>query len=335
MSLSEFLKVTKDFLNDLLSTYPELETGLDPNLRTIVAGSEPDSPATKEVFEYVSAKWPPHFFDILGEKATMFETECHLLPGIDFHVLWNENITDKTKLVIWKYLKLIVLTVVGSMPGGENASKVFQDMNDEELKEKLEEATKDINDFFKDMPIPNPETLKDHIQGLMTGKLGQLAKEIADETVGAATPETMQDMLKDPSKMFGLVNSVGSKIDSKIKSGELKESELMEEASEMLKKMKDFPGLDQLFKKFAGGGKVDLSGMASKLNQNVKMAKTKERLSQKLKERQQQGQAAAAAPAAPAEEAVPAKPKNSDNNKKKKKKKKKVPAPLPDQAGTE
>jgi len=142
-------------------------------------------------------------------------------------------------------------------------------------------------------------------------------------------------MLKDPSKMFGLVNSVGSKIDSKIKSGELKESELMEEASEMLKKMKDFPGLDQLFKKFAGGGKVDLSGMASKLNQNVKMAKTKERLSQKLKERQQQGQAAAAAPAAPAEEAVPAKPKNSDNNKKKKKKKKKVPAPLPDQAGTE
>jgi hypothetical protein len=182
MSLSEFLKVTKDFLNDLLSTYPELETGLDPNLRTIVAGSEPDSPATKEVFEYVSAKWPPHFFDILGEKPTMFETECHLLPGIDFHVLWNENITDKTKLVIWKYLKLIVLTVVGSMPGGENASKIFQDMNDEELKEKLEEATKDINDFFKDMPIPNPETLKDHIQGLMTGKLGQLAKEIAHDT---------------------------------------------------------------------------------------------------------------------------------------------------------
>ena len=170
----------------------------------------------------------------------MFEKECVLLPGIDFKVLWSENITEKTKQVIWKYLKLLVLTTVGSMPGGENESKMFQDMNDEELRAKLEEATKDIDDFFKDMPIPNPETLKDHITGMMTGKLGKLAREIADETVGTATPETMQDMLKDPSKMLGLVNTVGTKIDSKIKSGELKESELIEEASEMLKKMKSF-----------------------------------------------------------------------------------------------
>jgi hypothetical protein len=107
--------------------------------------------------------------------------------------------------------------------------------------------------------------------------------------------------------MFGLVQSVGNKIDSKIKMGELKESELMEEASEMLKKMKDMPGLDQLFKKFAGGGKMDMSGMQSKLNQNVKAAKMKERLQQKLKEKQA---------AAPPEPAAPAK---------KKKKKKKPP----------
>lgn len=313
MSTGEFLKVTKDFVNDLLSTFPELAQGLDVNLLSVASGQSgvEDAP-TKAVYAFVSEKWPVHFFDILGEKPAMFEKECVLLPGIDFHVLWNENITEKTKQVIWKYLKLLVLTTVGSMPGGESASKMFQDLNDEELKAKLEEATKDIDDFFKDMPIPNPETLKDHITGMMTGKLGKLAREIADETVGVATPETMQDMLKDPSKMLGLVNTVGTKIDSKIKSGELKESELIEEASEMLKKMKDLPGLDQLFKKFAGNGKVDLSGMQSKLNQNMKMAKTKERMQQKLKERQQASEKPAEAPA--------------EAPKKKKKKKKKPPA---------
>ena len=71
------------------------------------------------------------------------------------------------------------------------------------------------------------------------------------------------------------------------------------------------PGLDQLFKKFAGGGKMDMSGMQSKLNQNVKAAKMKERLQQKLKEKQ-----AAAAPEPPAA--------------KKKKKKKKPPQAMPD-----
>jgi len=312
MSTGEFLKVAKDFVNDLLSTFPELAQGMDANLVAVASGQSgvEDAP-TKAVFDFVSEKWPVYFFDILGEKATMFEKECVLLPGIDFKVLWSENITEKTKQVIWKYLKLLVLTTVGSMPGGENASKMFQDMNDEELRAKLEEATKDIDEFFKDMPIPNPETLKDHITGMMTGKLGKLAREIADETVGTATPETMQDMLKDPSKMLGLVNTVGTKIDSKIKSGELKESELIEEASEMLKKMKDMPGLDQLFKKFAGNGKVDLSGMQSKLNQNMKMAKTKERMQQKLKERKEKVAEPEVAP------------------KKKKKKKKKPPAAQP------
>ena len=42
---------------------------------------------------------------------------------------------------------------------------------------------------------------------------------------------------------MGLVQNVGKKLDTKLKSGELKESELIEEAQELMKKMKDMPGL--------------------------------------------------------------------------------------------
>jgi hypothetical protein len=285
MSLTEFVKVTKDFVTDLLATFPELEKSLDPKLKAVKDGCTPDDPQVAELFEFVSTAWSGHFFDILGEKESMFSTECILLPNIDFKILWNENISDKTKMVIWKYLKLIILTVVGNMTDNESAEKLFEGMREEELKSKLDEATKDIHDFFKDMPVPDPEKLQDHIKGLMTGKLGELAKEIADETVGETTAEKVQDMIKNPAKMFGLVQSVGKKIDTKIKNGELKESELMEEASEMLKKIKDMPGLDEIFKKFGGGGKMDMAGMQSKLHQNMKAAKTKERLQQKLKEK--------------------------------------------------
>ena len=281
MSIGDFSKVCKDFVTDLLSTFPELEKDMDASLKGLLTESNEES--LRALFEYVREKWPVYFFDIMGEKQTMFEKECLLLPGVDFKILWALNITENTKNIIWKYLKLIMLTVVG---GVKDSEKMFEGMCSDDVRQKMEEATKDIHEFFKDMPIPSNETLHDHIQGMMTGKLGKLAKEVADETVGeSATTEKMEEMMKNPSKLIGLVQTVGDKIDSKIKSGELKESELLEEASDMLKKMKDLPGLDQLFKKFAGGGKMDMSGMQSKLNQNVKAAKTKERLQQKLKER--------------------------------------------------
>ena len=315
MSIGDFSKVCKDFVTDLLSTFPELEKDMDASLKDLLTQSNEES--LNRVFEYVKEKWPVYFFDIMGEKAVMFEKECLLLPGVDFNILWALNITENTKKVIWKYLKLILLTVVGGMKDSE---KMFEGMCTDEVRQKMEEATKDIHDFFKDMPIPNNETLHEHIQGMMTGKLGQLAKEVADETVGQdVTTEKMEEMMKNPSKLIGLVQTVGDKIDSKIKKGELKESELLEEASEMLKKMKDLPGLDQLFKKFAGGGKMDMSGMQSKLNQNMKAAKTKERLQQKLKERK----TAETTETPPVEQEVEkSKEKEKEKEKEKKKKKK-------------
>ena len=320
----EFFKVMKDFMADLASTYPELVPTLDANLAAIHANAlaEEVPPALEAnyaaVYAYLARVLPEHFFDILGERPELFAGQsCLFLPGVDFKQLWGENISENTKLVLWKYLKLLMLLVVSNMTdkkGFGDAAKMFDTMNDADLKAKLDEATKDIHNFFTDMPLPNPADLQDHLQGLMGGKLGSLAKEIADETVGDASPEKMQEMLKDPSKLFGLVHTVGDKIDKKIKAGELKESELIEEAVNMLSKIKDIPGMggfESMFKKFSGGGKMDLSGMQSKLNQNMKAAKMKERMQQKLRERKQAEPAAAPEPA--------------PEKKKKKKKKKKVP----------
>jgi hypothetical protein len=78
-----------------------------------------------------------------------------------------------------------------------------------------------------------------------------------------------------------------------MKSGELKESELIAEATEIMNKMKNMPGMDNIqamlskmgmggmagMAGMAGmGGKVNMGAMEAQLNSRMKMAKTKERI---------------------------------------------------------
>jgi hypothetical protein len=287
-----FYKVVKDFIQDIVTTFPELD--LTADLQAIRNSElEPRSDELNKsytvVYEHVLREFPLRFFDILYEKAELFQETRTLLPGIDFKLLWNENITENTKSVIWKYLKLILLMILG---GEGEHSKLFENINMDEMKEKLNDTMNDIHSFFDKDSIPNPEEMKDHLNGLMSGKIGSLAKEIAEESIGnlddpKSADDAFKTMFSNPTKMVGLMHNIGDKIDKKIKSGDLKESELMEEAMDMLGKMKDMPGMkhfEQMFNKF--GGKMDFNSMASQLNSKMSQSKMKERLQAKLKKKQ-------------------------------------------------
>jgi hypothetical protein len=316
-----FYKVVKDFIRDILGTFPELGTTLTDEMKHIHTTELTDpveeslSKSYNVIYEHVLKEFPLRFFDILYEKPELFKESRFFLPGIDFKTLWNENITEKTKNIIWKYLKLILLMIHG---GEGEHSKLFENINMDELKEKINESMKDIHTFFDSENVPNPEDMKEHLNGLMNGKIGSLAKEIAEESIGDINDPTVADtafknMFSNPTQMVGLMHNIGDKIDKKIKSGDIKESELMEEAMDMIGKMKDMPGMkqfEQMFNKF-GGGKMDLSAMQSQMNAKLSQAKMKERLQNKLKKKKE-------AETKPENVNVP-----TEENKKKKKKKKK------------
>jgi hypothetical protein len=97
-----FYKVIKDFINDILTTFPELKTNLTHDIAQIhELELEPRSEELDKsyaiVHEHVLHEFPLRFFDILYEKPELFNESRMLLPGIDFKMLWNENITEKTK----------------------------------------------------------------------------------------------------------------------------------------------------------------------------------------------------------------------------------------------
>jgi hypothetical protein len=173
-------------------------------------------------------------------------------------------------------------------------------------------------DSKKQPEMPNPEAVHDHISKLLNGKIGALAKEIAEETAGDLDlgidmehPENLnmgnvfQKLFKNPGKLMNMVKNVGKKLDDKFKKGDIKESELMQEASELLSNMKNMPGmgnlssmLNQLGMSGLGGlgglggkgGKINIGALQNHLQQNMKQAKMKERMQNKLQQRQQQQQ---------------------------------------------
>merc|ERR1711998_74221 len=148
----------------------------------------------------------------------------------------------------------------------------FEAINEDEFKTKIEETINEMHSCFDISgatdfsninmnDFPNADTINEHVSSMMTGKLGNLAKEIAEETAKDINidmenqnnvGDVFQKLLKEPNKLMNLVQKVGGKLDEKIKSGELKESELLEEAGEIVNKMKNMPGMSNLQNMFNG-----------------------------------------------------------------------------------
>ncbi len=318
----EFCKVCKDFVTDILTTFPEYQGTLHEGLIDILQDKN-DTANVREVFDYVKAVYPERFFDLLYQNEDIYtndEINTKFLPNIEFADLWQQDISEKTKLIIWKYLQLILFSAVNNESDGKSfgdTAKLFEAINEDELKNKLEETMEQMANIF-DMSgnspfatdisninpndLPDPEELHSHINGMLQGNLGKLAAEITEETMkelntdvsGAdSVGDIFQNLFKNPGKLMSMIKKVGSKLDTKLKSGELKESEIMQEAMDLMDKMEKMPGmanmknmLNQMGMPGMGkNSKVNMSAMRGKLNQNMKGAKQRERMLRKLEQR--------------------------------------------------
>jgi len=320
---NEFYKIIDDFVADILITFPEY-AGIIGKWWNKNDGKE-----TLFVFRHCIKVFPERFFDILYKNVDIFgadsDTNTEFLPAIVFKQLWSTDISETTRDTIWKYLQLILFSVIGSVHSSSelgDTAKLFEAINEDELKSKLQETLENMQNLFNmggnstsngndtndtqddDKGInmdkmPNAEDIHAHIQSMMGGKLGKLAMELAEETAkdlnldmedATSASDVFQNMFKNPGKMMGMVKNIGSKIDEKIKSGEIKESELMEEGMELLTKMKDMPGMGDMQKMFAQmgipglgkGAKMNMGAMESQLNKNMKNAQMRERMKAKV-----------------------------------------------------
>jgi len=344
-----FNNVIIDFTKDLSITYPEYSFLWSKWMVDKLEDEE-----LKNLFEYCLSVYPERFFDILYQNNNIFDSESQtnttFLPNVDFKLLFNcEGVSENTKKTIWKYLQLILFTVVGGVKDkttfGETMN-MFDGIDENELNEKLKETMSGISDFFSnitgnmeennndqsnneerfEMPdmekmfenmsineefknsfnnkrggMPDMDNMQEHLKSLFDGKIGSLAKDMAEEIseefqdiLGSEdddvkdTSDVIKKMMKNPKKIMDLMKKISGKLDTKMQNGEISRDEIMKEASDLFGKMKDMGGTDQfteLFKNMAknmGGMGKNMRMDTNALNRMTKQQATKERLLKKL-----------------------------------------------------
>lgn len=350
-SINNFISVMQDFTRDLTTTFPEYShlwsKWYDP---TTVQSQYLD------LYNYCLNVYPERFFDILYQNDEIFsptsEIQTLFLPYVDFKTLFNcEGISDNTKKTLWKYLQLILVTIMNGIQDkttfGDTAN-LFDGVNEEDLHNKLSETIESLSHFFRNsmphnedetesgengMPhmehfkkmfesnpengesefhksnIPNPDDLNEHLKNLFGGKIGSLAKELAEELSGdimnmfgeeegevKSTQDVLKKIMKNPKKLMDLLKSVSSKLDKKMKSGDISQEELMKEAGDIMGKMKEMGG-GKDFQEMMKNMTKNMAGMAGKntkfdmnaLNRMTKSESSKERMRSKLQAKQNQG----------------------------------------------
>jgi hypothetical protein len=331
---TDFNKIINDFISDIVTTFPEY-SGLIKRwwTRTVASPEDDLNPRAKAeitfVFRHCVKVMPERFFDILYKNVDIFNDESEIntefLPGIVFKQLWKCDISDNTRETVWKYLQLVLFSVIGSVHNSADlgdTAKLFEAINEDELKEKLTDTLGNMQTMFdsftkgngeeegtnnegtnnndeetpnNEKGIPNAEDIHKHINSMMDGKLGKLAMELAQETAEELdldiddtkdAKDVFQKLFKNPGKLMNMVKNIGGKIETKIKSGEIKESELMSEGMDLLNQMKNMPGMGDMSKIFSQMGipglgkntKVNMGAMEAQMNKNMKLAKMKERM---------------------------------------------------------
>jgi hypothetical protein len=152
--------------------------------------------------------------------------------------------------------------------------------------------------------IPNPEDIHNHLKGLFEGKLGSLAKELIEElseelkdtfnmedmNATSNPKEVFAKMMKNPEKFMKIVKKINERFQEKMKRGDISQEEIMKEAGDMLKKLKEMGGnskeMNDMFKNMAKSmgqpvdknAKVDVNAM----NRMMKSNDIKERLRAKM-----------------------------------------------------
>jgi len=341
---SNFRSLVNDFANDLSVTFPEHE-----QLWKRWNNKEVSEQELSILFNYCTKIYPQRFFDILYQNEEIFEesneADVKFFPHVDFKILFNtEGISDNTKKTMWKYLQLLLFTIIGEVKDksdfGETMN-MFDGIDENELQDKLKDTMSGITDFFKKIEenddtknsnsekpqtefenvfknsenmddlkekmkeklkgMPSIQNLQEHLTSLFDGKIGSLAKEMAEEIADDFkdllgdengeginnTQDVLKKLMKDPKKISGLMKTVGSKLDSKMKSGEISKDELVKEAGDLLGKMKEMGGgkeFNSMFKNIAknmGGlgknARIDTNALKRMTERSGKIEKMKER----------------------------------------------------------
>lgn len=241
--------------------------------------------------------------DFSTKNAIVFSQDNLIIEGIDFFLLWNQELSDSTRDNIWKYLFTLYLYAYSSNENltlseivkkykdtsGVNYQKpcdkilfaIIDNLNSEKRIKKLAEKEKDT---IKESSASNFDFPLG--EGLLNGEIGKLAKEIAEEINPADFESQLENQnpqellsnlfagnMQEESPIFNLVQTISSKIQNKVSQGGINENALFQEAQDMV-------GNNSMFRDM-----MDKANQQKNTDSSDKLNKRKKILRQKLKDK--------------------------------------------------
>lgn len=266
----DFFKIITDFANDICRVFPEYNSIIH---KYILSEKEKTDESKLKLYNFVGKVIIQNKEFILSKNEELFVNKdegvmnTEFLPRIVFSYIWEGDISEITKTTIWKYLTLLFVTI--SKQQGEGSDKDEMDLDiilsgimvDEVEPQKTEDNLSEQKEFS----IPGMGDLPESLQNMMGGSLGKLAMELAQET-------TLEGVGGGSTDIFSMMGKIGSKIENKLKSGELSENSLLEESMGLINSMGGVNNIQSMMNMFKGGkkGGIDFSAlqkMSEKLQQ--------------------------------------------------------------------
>ena len=270
--------------------------------------------------------------DIANKDEVVFSEENTILDNINFNKIWNsDNVSDDNKEIIWNYLHTLYIFAYEHVKDVDikNILKKLKNVSPDE--NNLDDDTKTLINIInsltgKDGGVDTIKEIDDDAENMsyelpqiFNGTIGNLAKEIAkDIDTNAINLEDPASLLRDlmsgnfdedndESGVVNLVKNITSKIQSKLVDGDIKESDLMTDAENLMKNFTNsnnkMPGmggmagmegmgdLGNIFSKLMstmGGMTGAQKGMMKSNLERTQFAnETKTRLKKKLKEKKE------------------------------------------------
>jgi hypothetical protein len=229
--------------------------------------------------------------DISTKNEVIFSKGTTVLHNIDFNSIWNdESLTDDQRENIWKYLHTLYIFAYEHIKNVDFKT-VLKELKNIGHRDNMDDETKtfiniieSLTDKYKNM---NPDDIKNAcssndstddnggipVPEMFGGVIGNLAKEIADEidpsTINLEDPSKLLKSLlsgnfdedNDESGLVSLVKNITNKIQDKISTGNLNESQLFSEAQNVMKSFqtnaKDNSNPLNMFKSMMSSGMTD------------------------------------------------------------------------------
>lgn len=301
----------KSFVQDIIKVFPEYDKRLNKYYSSIIDSSNGEGDEKDKLLNDFFENIEEITDDICNENLEIFKTDPIILQNVSFKVIWESNITNDTKINIWKYLQSFCIynfnkseedidVIIKNLQQNEKVKdkealnkakklkKLSESIKSDSIKNKIEGKLEDIEDLEND---PSMKQMEDLLENTSIGKIAKEVTEELDIENMIGEGGGIEDIMRGDN-MMNIFKSISSKIDSANTGG----GNIMEEAIGISKNMQGNPLFSSMF---SGLSKMDTASQSAvsqatenSNNRTIRLSnphdgnETKRRLQKKLKEKE-------------------------------------------------